>query len=159
MITTPQTVPAGRLAVDIAKEYVLRVITEENARENRGEIIELLKEVITDIKTSNRFYTFRSLQEVHEIYVSLCTTDYLKDFIHNGATFVILSMGVQKYKEAVTNITEALEISFQTTVTQGHGKLIDDGVTTMLLSNAWLVFCLLCKFAWFNQPTPGDENQ
>lgn len=159
MVTNPHEITAGRLAIDLAKEYVLRVITEEDAREGREETIDLLKEVITDIKISDRFYTFRSLQEVHEIYMSLCTTPYLKDFIHNGATFVVLSLGASKYATAVKELIEAMETSFATTVTQGQGKIIDAGVPSMLQSNAWLVFCLLCKFAWFNQPTSGEEQQ
>jgi len=150
---------AARLAIQIAKEYGLRVVTEENERPDRTEQLALLRDVITDIKTSDRFYSFKSIQNVHEIYKSICNDSYTTDFIHNGATFVALTLGKQRYEEAVTELSEAYMIGFTTTVHETRTNLVDNGLPLVLQQNAWLVFCLLSRFAWFNEPVPGTPPQ
>lgn len=158
MATLFEEMTPARHAVEIAKEYGLRVITEENARDGRGAQIELLKEIITDLKTSDRFYNFRSLQDIHAIYASVCDEPYSKDFIHSGATFVALTLGATRYKQATEELATALMAGFTTTVNEKSTNLLDNGLSTILSTNSWLVFCLLCRFAWFNEPTPGQSE-
>lgn len=153
------TMTASRLAIQIAKEYGLRVVTEENERPDRDTQIELLRAVITDLKTSDRFYSFRSLQNIHETYKSVCTDQYTTDFIHNGATFVALTLGKQQYYQAVDELAAAYLVGFTTGVDEKGTNLLDEKLYEVLKQNAWLVFCLLCRFAWFNEPVPGTTQQ
>lgn len=158
MATLFEEMTPARHAVEVAKEYGLRVITEENSRDGRDEHIELLKNIITDLKTNDRFYSFRSLQELHELYVSVCPDAYSKDFIHNGATFVALTLGAARYKQATMDLATALLAGFTTTVNQKSTNLLDLSLSDVLENNSWLVFCLLCRYAWFNEPEPGQPT-
>lgn len=153
------TMTVSRLAIQVAKEYGLRVVTEENERPERDAQLALLREVITDLKTSDRFYSFRSIQNIHEIYKSVCTEPYVTDFIHNGATFVALTLGASQYNLAVEELADAYQIGFTTCLADKGTNLLDGNLLNMFKQNAWLVFCLLCRFAWYNEPVPGTTQQ
>ncbi len=153
------TLTASRLAIQVAKEYGLRVVTEENERPDREAQLNLLRDIITDLKTSDRYYSFRSLQNVHEIYKSVCSDPYSTDFIHNGATFVAMTLGKARYSEAVSELSAAYLTGFTTTVNESRVNLIDNGLPEVLRQNSWLVFCLLSRFAWFNEPLPETSKE
>lgn len=141
-------------AVEIVRQYGLRCVDEQvhTVGDDQEERINMLKEFTVDVKSSSRFYNVDTARELLEVYKSVADTDFITQHIHNGASFLIMSIGAQRYEELCGHIAQSLQLGF---AYPEKTKVVDGGVfLTIARNNPWLVFCLLSRFAWFSQPVP-----
>jgi len=141
-------------AVEIVRQYGLRCIDEQTHTvddEKEGRI-NLLKDFTVDVKSSSRFYNVNTARELLEVYKSVADGDFITQHLHNGASFLIMSLGVEQYEKLCAHLAQALQLGF---AFPENTKVVDSGVfLTIARANPWLVFCLLSRYAWFSQPTP-----
>lgn len=136
--------------IDLIRHYVVRAIDEEALRGSDDTVyIEQLREYCCDVKRSDRFVRFGGIREVHEIYTSVTATEYMRDFIHQGATFTIMSMGEDKWIQMVKQLSKGIIRGYWTSERRSD---IAQEIELILTDNPWLVFCVLSRFAWFNEP-------
>lgn len=137
-------------AIDIVRHYVVRAIDEESLRgTDNNSCIEQLREYCTDVKRSDRFVLINGVREIHEVYRSITTTEYMKDFIHQGAAFLVLSMGENSYLQMVKDLSNSIIRGYWTSERQ---STVASEIGMVLIDNPWLVFCILSRYAWFAEP-------
>ena len=141
-------------AVEIVRQYGLRCIDEQmhTADDGKEDRINILKDFTVDVKSSSRFYNIDTARELLEVYKSVADNDFITQHLHNGASFLIMSLGSTQYESLCTHIAQSLQLGFahpeKTKVVNGGAFL------AVARENPWLVFCLLSRFAWFSQPVP-----
>lgn len=143
-------------SVEIARQYGLRCIDEETLteRDSQTDNINRLKDFTLDVKSSDRFYNLQTTRELIEVYKSVATDRYMEQHVHNGASFLIMSLGSTNYDLLVQHLSESLVRGFSA---PDNTKHVDAAVFRQILStNPWLTFCLLTRFAWFSAP---EKNQ
>lgn len=136
------------IATELVRRYILRAIDEEALRmgDEESPQVTLLRDFSADVKQSDRFVLFGSLREVHETYLSVASNDFMRDFLHQGATYVIMSMGEENYIAMVKDLSNAIVRGYWTSE---HTSKVPEKLLEVLLENPWLVLCILARHAWF----------
>lgn len=133
------------------RHYILTCIDEEAERDTptSKENIDKLRNFITDVKSSERFYTVESTRQIQELYKSVVTDNFYHQLVHNGATYLIASMGREDYAQMTAELVEAIQSGFKHSAELNN--TVKQTLGTICAQNPWLVFCILCRFVWFIQ--------
>ena len=138
-------------AIEAVRYYVHKAVHEEDSRGTELSVqnTKALRDFVTDVNQSERFQTADSMRELYEVYHSLVTNPFIKGFIHNGAAYVYMSLGEVNYNELVNLMANGLRVGYKNELTDMN---LPVNLDHLLQANPWLVFCLLCRYVWFNEP-------
>ncbi len=145
-------------AIELTRLYVLRCIDEESltVRDTQEERINRLKDFTTDVKSSDRFLHVETTRELVEVYSSVVITDFDKQFIHGGASFLLMSLGKDNFNKLTAHLAETIHMGNSGPGDSANKDPISYGGA--LRSSPWLVFCVLCRFTWFSQVQPQPQQ-
>lgn len=151
-------------AIHHVKEYFLRAVDEEAQSDdaNAEQRIKELRELARDIKTSDRFIEIDSTRNILELHVSVMSSKHIESFIHMGATYLVMCMTENEFNQLVVELHRALTVGHRTSMhaqSSETGSKVHESYASILLANPWLVFIVIARFAWFNQPSEkGDAT-
>lgn len=152
-------------AIELVTRDIRRVITEEIARDTPSakEHIDKLRGFITDTKYNNQYHDFSNVRTIFDLYSSIMVDSYLNQIVMTGVAFLIGSLGEENYNTLTKELSVSLSIALRKiTYTEQGGAFYSEpkreDILTLLEQNPWLVFCLLCRHAWFNEEKEDKQQ-
>lgn len=139
-------------AVAIVRNYLIKVQVENDAMANESSKAnaEMLLDFNEDVRMSSLYENISKSAHLEEVQQFALDTPYITSVIRTGSVILMLSLGFEGYQTLIKEMAQAYALTSTSTIQSAHVAVVDSAsLLNIYQSNAWLVFCLIARYADF----------